>query len=81
LGGSAPYAGAFNLDHAPSGISQPFSVFNGENAAGTWTLFLSDRAASDVGTLEAWSIQFTPEPATLSLLALGGLLLARRRRV
>lgn len=58
LGGVPPFIGSFNVEH-PSVITNPLSVFIGENASGTWTLFVSDLADLDVGTLEAWSIEFT----------------------
>ncbi len=47
--GSAPYAGTFRP-------SQPFSVFNGINPAGTWTLEIRDSANQDQGTLNSWSL-------------------------
>lgn len=84
--GTAPYTGSFNLNH-PSVVANPLSVFNGQNAAGTWTLFISDLAVADSGTLRAWSLDFTgtvpgvPEPSTLGLtaLAFGSLLCLKRR--
>ncbi|WP_428267305.1 S8 family serine peptidase [Haliangium sp.] len=30
--------------------------FNGENSAGTWTLFVSDNAGIDLGTLNTWTL-------------------------
>lgn len=40
------------------GVMRTFDVpgFVGEDAAGTWTLTVVDRAANDVGTLDSWSI-------------------------
>ena len=73
--GAAPYTGSFNVNH-PSVVANPLSLFNGQNAAGTWTLFISDRASIDVGSLNAWSLRFTghacPEPSSLMLLGIGG---------
>ena len=67
--------------------------FSGQSSAGTWTLFMSDAADGDTGTLGSWSIQLTtsasgssvvPEPGTMSLFALltgfGCISFARRRR-
>jgi subtilisin-like proprotein convertase family protein len=85
--GAAPYTGSFNINDA-SVVANPLSTFNGQNASGTWTLFVSDLAAFDVGTLNGWSIQFTgtgtdsvPEPGTIGLLGLGlaGILVKVRR--
>ncbi len=53
--------------------------FNGTNPNGTWTLFVSDMAGGGFeGTLVGWGMEIiaVPEPASLSLLMLGGLLLA-----
>lgn len=37
-------------------INTTVSTFNGETAAGTWQLRVSDRARYDIGTLDAWSL-------------------------
>ena len=49
---------------------------------GEWSLFISDRAGGDVGTVRGWSITFNnvPAPGALALLGLGGLVAGRRRR-
>ena len=72
LSGTAPYTGSFNVEHS-SVVTNPLSVFDGESASGTWTLFISDLADVDVGRLSSWSIEFTavPEPTTLALMGLG----------
>jgi subtilisin-like proprotein convertase family protein len=57
LSGAAPFTGAFNVEHS-SVVALPLTAFNGEDAAGTWTLSVSDRASADTGTLEGWSIEF-----------------------
>ena len=61
------------------------SVFNGAAAAGTWSLYLADKSAGGVMTLNSWGLQMqvtavAPEPSTLTLLAFGGLMLLRRRK-
>ncbi len=38
-------------------------MFNGENAAGIWTITIEDQAGSDTGSLNAWGLQFTGELA------------------
>jgi subtilisin-like proprotein convertase family protein len=76
--GDSPFTGSFNINHS-SVVNNPLSVFDGKNAFGTWTLFVSDLAAADTGTLNGWSLQFTgelppevvPEPATVFLLGGG----------
>ena len=58
--GVDPYAGP----HRPITFAGPgsgLSALNGEDAAGTWSLFVSDRAANEVGQIESWSIQFTSQ--------------------
>lgn len=59
------------------------SSFQGLDANGSWTLFVADNAAGDVGTLVSWGMTITgvPEPsrATLLMLGLVGLLQRRRR--
>ncbi len=56
--GNAPYSGSYRINHANTGAN-PLSVFNGEDASGTWTLSIRDWYSSDVGTLHDWSIVFT----------------------
>ena len=56
--------------------------FVSENANGGWTLFIADLSGGSTTTLNSWSMQITgvPEPGTVSLVALAGVLLMRRRR-
>lgn len=42
------------LAHVPR---NPLATFNGQNAAGNWTLHISDEASSDTGTLQTWGLQ------------------------
>ncbi|HED54817.1 MAG TPA: PEP-CTERM sorting domain-containing protein [Phycisphaerales bacterium] len=52
------------------------------DAAGNWSIFITDNAGGDTGTVETISLEFTavPAPASLALLGLGGLAATRRRR-
>lgn len=47
-----PYTGAWR----PEGL---LSDFNGDDAAGTWTLQIRDTAFADQGTLNSWSLKIT----------------------
>ena len=47
--GGAPFAGSFRPE-------DPLSTFDGEVAAGTWTLRVWDAEAGDTGSLDAWRI-------------------------
>jgi subtilisin-like proprotein convertase family protein len=84
--GTAPWTGSFNVNFGS--ILNPLSSFNGLNGDGVWTLFVSDRANVDVGSLNAWGLEITgngavPEPATWALALIGfgvaGSALRRRR--
>ncbi len=55
----APYWGRYNIDHT-SVAPSPFQQFISEDAGGTWTLAVSDRGGGDVGTLNAWGLEFDP---------------------
>ena len=44
---------------APDGA---LATFNGESAAGTWTLFLSDNAGADTGALDGWALVINNRP-------------------
>ncbi len=74
-GGTPPFTGSFNLEH-PSVVTNPLSRFLGENAAGTWTLVVSDRAADDVGTLQAWSLELAGNRQVVAVPTLSGAALA-----
>jgi subtilisin-like proprotein convertase family protein len=51
--------------HIPS---NPLSAFDGQQAAGTWTLQVQDKSANDEGTLETWGLRICtgggPPPPT-----------------
>ncbi|MCP4641637.1 MAG: hypothetical protein GY851_14435 [bacterium] len=48
---AAPFTGNFTPEN-------PLSAFDGEDAAGTWTLTVEDAVAADVGTFRNWSMTF-----------------------
>lgn len=49
--------------------------------AGEWLILVTDSSGGDVGSFESMTLRgLVPEPATLSLMALGALALLRRRR-
>ncbi len=85
--GGAPFTGAFNVEHT-SVVANPLSVFDGENAYGVWTLFVSDLAHDDDGMLNGWGLGFTyesavvPEPSTVVLFGFGmvGLLVLGKKK-
>ncbi|OHB70728.1 MAG: hypothetical protein A2V70_18735 [Planctomycetes bacterium RBG_13_63_9] len=74
--GADPYTGSFNIEHE-SVVASPLSEFDGENASGTWTLFVSDLFREDSGRLTGWSLRFeaVPEPNAFILLSVGAVCL------
>ena len=75
--GIPPHTGHYNIVWPGN---DTMSFFDGQNAGGTWTLFVADLAAADVGRIESWGLEVVPEPATIALLGLGALQLLRRRK-
>lgn len=81
--GSLIAPGAYAATGALSAAANnAFAAFFGQSAAGTWTLRITDNAGLDTGTLRDFDLNFTlvPAPAGAGVLALGGLVAARRRR-
>ena len=75
------YSTATTTAPAPTGVG--LSAFNGENANGTWDLFVFDDAGADTGSFAGgWTLDLVvvPAPASAALLGLGGLAAIRRRR-
>ncbi len=58
------------------------SSFTGQNANGSWTLFVADQSPGSTSTLTSWSLSVTgvPEPSSAVLGALGIIPLFFRRR-
>jgi len=44
------------IDAGPYAPNNPLAAFNGESLSGNWTLFVSDNAGLDTGTLDQWCI-------------------------
>lgn len=65
-----------------AGDTSLLATYAGDSAVGTWTLYVGDSAGADLGNVSSWTLRLTtvPEPTSLSLLALGGLALLRRKR-
>ena len=59
-----------------------FSVFNGEDAMGDWTLTVIDNAGGDTGDFGSWTLNIAevPAPGAIALLGAAGLVARRRRR-
>ena len=71
--------GTYQPVTAANTASSLMAAFGGQNAAGTWTLRITDTfAGADDGSMGSWTLTLIPEPATLSLLVLGALALRRR---
>lgn len=65
-GGNGPVEDMCSDLPAIFGSPQPeqnLSVFNGEDAAGTWRLRVSDNALGDTGSLTSWNLDFTTNVA------------------
>lgn len=59
-----------------------FTIFNGGDVNGNWTLTVRDFVSQDTGNVVGWSLDITtvPTPGAAALLGLGGLVIGRRRR-
>ena len=68
---------------APATSGTLLSLFNGEDANGTWSLYVYDAFSGGTGAFSGgWTLDIVtvPAPASAALLAAGGLLSSRRRR-
>lgn len=67
----------------PDADGDMLSLFNGEDANGTWSLYVYDAFSGGTGAFSGgWTLDIVtvPAPASAALLAAGGLLSSRRRR-
>ena len=78
VSGAYQSEGFFN--HTDGGLSTYHGTIGATIPPAAWNLIVVDDADGDVGSFESFRLYTIPEPATLSLLALGGLALAARRR-
>lgn len=79
----SPGPGLAYKSPAPFGTSTLFQTFAPTNPNGTWSLYAMDPVSDDVGQISGgWNLQITatPEPASLSLIAIAGVHLACGRR-
>ena len=82
ISGTPPYTGSFQPE--PGWL---LSIFDGDDAYGTWTLRIHDDILAHTGTLDGWELRIThtPEPASLCylllLLPLAHLLNRRRKLI
>lgn len=56
-------------DTPNAGQGTDFSDFTGTDAAGTWTLCISDSAGGDTGTLQTWSLGFNGMSVPVELIS------------
>ena len=59
-----------------------FSLFNGLDPNGVWTLYVADVSSGGEGTLVGWGLQITtvPEPESAALVGIGLVLLVFQQR-
>ena len=79
----SPLSPPATFDTAP--VTATLDSFVGTNPNGLWTFYIADVSGGASGILESWELSLTtvPEPSTLALAIVGGLLLGgvfRRRK-
>lgn len=85
-GTTAPIpVGAYRSSNGSATINTDLGAngfFAGAQAAGNWTLKVTDNGGGDTGSISAFSIEGSPvpEPTTMAALGLGLAAIARRRR-
>ncbi len=63
----------------PSGRYRPMSLlsaFHGQNASGTWEIYIADDASGDTGTLNGWGLEIAGKPSPCTSEPLGACCLA-----
>jgi subtilisin-like proprotein convertase family protein len=70
----APAPGTPYSNPATAGTATLASVFNGATANGTWSLYVGDDAAGDVGLIaDGWSLELTTDAGSATLSNTGGI--------
>jgi len=70
----------FSVNYAGSYVEVNLLALLGSQSQGNWTLKITDNAGADTGSVATWTLAILPEPASMSLLALGAVALLRRKR-
>lgn len=81
------FPGTYSASTNGDGLISLADAFAGESTAGDWTLFISDNAQFDLGSIDGWGLNIessvanasVPEPSSLLLVTVACVGLLRRR--